>query len=265
MKIAHEAPVSILNKVDEVTDYSYCLVHLLDENEEYKEHFLKTVRKCREVILDNSIFELGTAFNGDVYLNHIEKLNPTWYIIPDVLEDSQQTVKNVFEWVRHKLPQKSIGVVQGKSVEEIIWCYQEIEPLVDKVAISFDYSYFIDEEMNGVLPTKYHHYMFGRDALINQLLNVHEIINTEKPHHLLGCSLPQEFSLYRDYKWIDSVDTSNPVVAGIQNIHYNGPKGLEDKPSVKLFTLINYQPTSDQLSTILYNIECFRFIANDTE
>lgn len=263
MKISHEAPVSILNKVDEVTDYSYCLVHLLDENEKYKNHFLRAVSKGREVILDNSIFELGTAFDGDVYLKHIEEINPTWYIIPDVLEGAEQTVKNVHEWVKYKLPQKSIGVVQGKNIEEIVWCYQEIEPFVDKVAISFDYSYFINEELNGNLPTKYHHYMFGRDVLINQLLNVYEVINTDKPHHLLGCSLPQEFSLYRDYSWIDSVDTSNPVVAGINNIRYNGVRGLEDKPSVKLFTLINYEPNHSQLSSILYNIECFRSIANE--
>ena len=265
MKIAHEAPVSILNKIDEVTDYSYCLVHLLDENEEYKTHFQRLVKKGREVILDNSIFELGTAFNGEVYLNHIEKLNPAWYIIPDVLENCEQTIQNVQEWSKYKLPQKSIGVVQGKSVEEIAYCYQNIEPYVDKVAISFDYSFFIDEELNGILPTKFHHYVYGRDALLNNLLNVRNVINTNKPHHLLGCGLPQEFSLYRDYNWVDSVDTSNPVVAGIQNIRYNGTKGLEDKPAAKLFTLINCKLTFDQVNTVLYNVECFRSIVNDTE
>ena len=35
MKIAHEAPLSIFDKVQAVTDYDYALVHLFEENEEY--------------------------------------------------------------------------------------------------------------------------------------------------------------------------------------------------------------------------------------
>lgn len=261
MKIAHEAPLSIFNKVQEVTDYDYALVHLFEESEKYYNFFNRSLEKGREVILDNSVFELGTAFDKEKYYGWIEKLNPTYYIIPDVLEDAEQTVKNIQQW-HHLAGKKSIGVVQGKSVEEVIWCYREIEPLVDKVAISFDYSFFVDEELNGKLPTKFHHYIYGRDALLNYMLNIAQVINTNKPHHLLGCGLPQEFDAYRDYKWIDSLDTSNPVVAGLKGIRYNGTKGLEDKPTEKLYTLINSDPSDEQLNKILYNIECFRTIVN---
>lgn len=261
MKIAHEAPLSIFNKVQEVTDYDYALVHLFEENEKYFNHFKRALEKGREVILDNSVFELGTAFDKDKFYYWIEKLIPTYYIIPDVLEDAEATVSSVKSW-QHIPLSKTIGVVQGKSIEEVIWCYQEIEPLVDKVAISFDYSFFVDEDLNGKLPTKFHHYMYGRDALLNYMLNIAEVINTDKPHHLLGCGIPQEFEAYRDYKWIDSLDTSNPVVAGLKGIRYNGTKGLEDKPSEKLYTLINSDLNDEQMSKIFYNIECFRAIVN---
>jgi hypothetical protein len=133
--------------------------------------------------------------------------------------------------------------------------------LVDKVAISFDYSFFINPELNGYLPTKYHHYMYGRDALIHRLLT-DNVINTDKPHHLLGCGLPQEFDSYSDYEWIDSVDTSNPVVAAIKGMRYNGRNGLEDKPSQKLHTMIDSKLSSYELQLVLYNIECFRAICN---
>jgi hypothetical protein len=261
MKIAHEAPLSILNKVQEVTDYDYALVHLFEENEKYYNFFRRALEKGREVILDNSVFELGTAFNNDEYYKWITLLRPTYYIIPDVLEDAEKTVNNIKTW-QHIPERKTIGVVQGKSIEEIVWCYQVIEPLVDKVAISFDYSFFIDEDLNGKLPTKYHHYMYGRDALLNYMLNIAQVINVNKPHHLLGCGLPQEFESYRDYKWVDSLDTSNPVVTGLKGIRYNGTKGLEDKPSEKLFTLVNSDLNEDQLGKIFYNIECFRAIVN---
>ena len=35
IKIAHEAPLSIFNKVQEVTDYDYALVHLFEHNHNY--------------------------------------------------------------------------------------------------------------------------------------------------------------------------------------------------------------------------------------
>ena len=260
VKIAHEAPLSIFNRVQEVTDYDYALVHLFEENEEYWNKFKRAKELGREIILDNSIFELGEAFSADKFYPWIEKLQPTWYIIPDKLEDAEVTVANVRNW--QSVPGcKSMGVVQGKSYEEIKWCYQEIEPNVDKVAISFDYHFFIDEEINGKLPTKYHHYMYGRDAMIHRLL-ADNVINEEKPHHLLGCGLPQEFDSYKGYDWIESLDTSNPVVAGIQGITYNSTKGLEDKPSIKLFTMINDNVSAYYIQKILYNIECFRAIAH---
>lgn len=260
-KIAHEAPIAIFNRIQEVTDYDYALVHLFEENEEYWDKFVRAKEMGREIILDNSIFELGTSFDPVRYVDWIQKLKPTWYIIPDVLEDAEQTVKNVKEWV---LPNwsKSIGVIQGKSYEELKWCYQEIEPFVDKVAISFDYSFFLNTDLNGFLPTKYHHYMYGRDALIHRFI-ADGIINENKPHHLLGCGLPQEFDSYTQYNWIESIDTSNPIVAALKGMRYNGRDGLEDKPTQKLFTLIDYKPSSYELQLALYNIECFRAICND--
>lgn len=261
-KIAHESPISIFNDVQEITDYDYALVHLFEENERYLNQFKKAKAKGREIILDNSIFELGEAFSADKFYPWIYNLMPDWYIIPDALEDAEKTVRNVKQW-RFVEGCKSIGVVQGKSYEEIKWCYQEIEPLVDKVAISFDYSFFVNEELNGKLPTVYHHYMYGRDALLHRML-FDGVVNTSKPHHLLGCGLPQEFSSYKEFDWIDSIDTSNPVVAGLKGIRYNSTMGLEDKPKQKLFTLINSEsPDKGILEMIKYNIECFRSIVND--
>ena len=97
MKTFHEATNSCFERVQQITDGDYCLVHLYDENEQYKEHFDNAVRKGREVILDNSIFELGTAFDSQDYLQKIKELNPTWYIIPDALEDCDQTLQNFWK------------------------------------------------------------------------------------------------------------------------------------------------------------------------
>jgi len=259
VKIAHESPVSIFHWMQNYTDYDYALVHLFEESKEYYDCFERALLNKREVILDNSIFELGTAFDTEKYIHWINKLKPTWYIIPDVLEDCQGTIDKFYDWqdnYSNKIDKsvKRIGVVQGLDYYEIIQCYKLMEPEVDKIAISFDYSMYND----GKSDTKYHCFMRGRQQLIDNLIK-DEIINVDKPHHLLGCALPQEFDYYKDkkYSFIDSVDTSNPVVHGINRVRYE-PHGLNKKIKTKLvdymFEIVNFP----QLSDIEHNLNAFR-------
>lgn len=262
IKIAHECPNSIFSDVQKVTDYDYCLVHLLDENQTYLNQFTKAIQDGREVLLDNSLFELETPFDSERFFYWVEKLKPTWYIIPDALEDKELTISNCINWVNKYKPtvSKSIAVVQGKTYEEVVECYKAIEPLVDKVAISFDYSFFKEWFPNQ--PTKFHQYVLGRQKMLQMLVD-DKVINHDKPHHLLGCGLPQEFKSYQVfYPWIDSLDTSNPVVAGMKSIRYDINNGLEDKPSQKLFTLINSKVNDEQMSSVFYNIGVFRSFVN---
>lgn len=262
MKIAHEAPLSIFKQVQGVTDYDYALVHLFEENDAYYQAFVDALLAGREVILDNSIFELGEAFSGQEYFDWIKALKPTYYIIPDVLEDKDGTIEN-FDWwmqIYGKEASKyslSIAVVQGKTYEEICECYKYLIDKVDKIAISFDYSFFEQQFPNE--PTKYHSWMKGRQELLVKMVE-DNIIDEDKPHHLLGCGLPQEFELYENMPWIDSVDTSNPVVHGIKGIGYTW-QGLENKESVKLYTMMNDDVT-EHWDDIKYNIEIFRSLCN---
>ena len=165
------------------------------------------------------------------------------------------------DWFKEyrKVPGKSIGVVQGKTYQEIKDCYRAINELTpcDMIAISFDYSYYRDSVPH---PNKYVSWMLGRIKLLGDLLK-HGIINKNKPHHLLGCGLPQEFSFYKhsDYDWIYSLDTSNPVVHGIKGIRY-GDDGLWNKESQKLYELINYEV--EDTNIIMNNIQKFRWLTN---
>ena len=45
MKIAHEAPLSIFDDVQKVTDYDYFLVHLFEENSDYEKKAHECVAK----------------------------------------------------------------------------------------------------------------------------------------------------------------------------------------------------------------------------
>ena len=257
IKIAHESPTGLFYYIQAKTDYDYCLVHLLEEDESYKELFTKACKE-REVILDNSIFELGEAFDMKKFFEWVNILEPTWYIIPDALEDSKKTIYNAYVWNQFHRPTakgKSIAVVQGKSYEEIVECYQTLDEKldVDMIAISFDYSLY--EEMVPH-PNKLVSWMLGRVALLGRL-EKDGIINKNKPHHLLGCALPQEGQFYRGYDWIYSMDTSNPVVHAIKEKMYNR-EGLWTKDSQKLFELINYPGDKVNLNILNKNVELFR-------
>ena len=262
IRIAHESPKSIFDTIQKFTDYDYALVHLFEEDEEYLKAFEKAVTKGREVILDNSIFELEEAFDADKFAGWVEHLRPTWYIVPDALEDAVKTCNQMASWNERysNLPGKKIGVVQGKTYEEIVNCYKFMDNSdVDMIAISFDYSYYTKSFPH---PNKYVSWMLGRVKLLGDLLK-DGVINENKPHHLLGCGLPQEFQYYKhaDYKWLYSLDTSNPVVHGIKGIEYKD-QGLWSKDSQKLFELINYDVNENQLGLIKYNIQKFRWFAN---
>jgi len=43
LKIAHESPISLFEEVQRETDIDYCLVHLLEENKEYRDLFVNAV------------------------------------------------------------------------------------------------------------------------------------------------------------------------------------------------------------------------------
>ena len=261
MFISHEVPKCLFEKSLDFNDYDYALVHLFDKDEEYLKFYMDCVKAGRHVLLDNSIFELGEAYDNDSFAKWVEILKPTEYIVPDALEDINKTIDQMEQWNRNygKLPGKRIGVVQGKTPEEIMQCYTFMDKQadVDKIAISFDYSLY--EE---IVPhtNKYMSWMLGRSTMLANLLKA-GVINTNKPHHLLGCGLPQEFALYHDYKWIESVDTSNPIVHGIKGIAYKN-YGLQTKESIKLVDLLDVEINNEQLYDINHNINYFRTYVN---
>jgi hypothetical protein len=241
IKICHEAPKSIYKKISKITDIDYGLVHLMEKDPEYYKLFEWSKKKGREIILDNSIFELGVSFDPEKFVGWIKKLEPDWYIIPDVLEDSSNTIKQARKWkeLYKDVPGKTIGVIQGKTYDELVECYRyfDLDHNVDMIAISFDYSYY---ESTFQHPNKHLQWALGRANLLGRMLE-EGVINRGKPHHLLGIALAFEGKLYQgdQYNWIYSVDTSNPVVHCIKGFMYEENFGLYQKDSQKLIELLD--------------------------
>lgn len=267
IEVSHESPVSILNDSLEYNDYAYALVHLFETNTKYYNFYknLTDTNKC-PVLLDNSIFELGKSFDGNKYAKWIDKLNPNYYIVPDVLEDAPGTIEKWKRWTsEHDVDSDAlkIGVVQGKTWNELVRCYNFIKDNADIIAISFDYSYYLVTGLvdSEEVPQDLQKFCSGRKRLIHQLID-EGVWCWDKPHHLLGCSLAREFRYYVDNNIhnIKSVDTSNPVVAAIHESKYNDDHGLQYKPKTMLADLIDHEFTDKQLNILRYNCDMFKKI-----
>lgn len=265
MKVSHETPISLLDFSRTYNDFDYCLVHLLDQYPDYKS-FYSTARTAynREVLLDNSIFELGKAFDSREFWVKAKEIQPNMFIVPDVLEDYYGTVESYkkFEHYAQDIKQtfqtKAIGAVQGKNWQELRECYKFISDNADMIAISFDFSYY------QVTGQGWHHlerWCSGRQRFIQDLIN-NGVWRWDKPHHLLGCSLAKEFRFYvdRNIHNIVSCDTSNPIVAAIHGLKYDADYGLDVKPSTKLADLITHTFTEDELELVKYNTTMFKKI-----
>jgi len=265
MKVSHESPVSILDYSQTYNDFDYALVHLFETKPQYYSYFklARTIHN-REVLLDNSIFELGTAFDQDKFFQAALDIQPNMFIVPDVLEDSDATIGSYInfrertEEIKKSFFTKAIGAIQGKNWQDLKDCYEFMSNEADMIAISFDFSYY---QITGEGHSKLQKFCSGRQRFISQLIEC-GLWNWNKPHHLLGCSLAKEFRFYVDKNIynIVSCDTSNPVVAAIHELKYDADYGIPIKPTAKLADLIDHEFTPSQLKILDYNVEMFKKI-----
>ena len=256
MKISHEVPLFLLEDSKRFNDYDYALVHLLDEDQDYVNYFIQAKQQGRYIILDNSLHELGEAYHDSGLLYWIEKLRPNEFIVPDVWQDANASIVNARKWAQIELPKEvtKVAVVQAKGIREAITCYQTYKDLgYKKIAFSYGANYYLDHSSH---PNKNLAKALGRIEIVSRLYNS-KIINHTDRVHLLGCQVPQEFSWYKDMPFIETIDTSNPIMATIDGLSYT-PTGLIEKPKANMND--HFYMSADEMDFDLldHNINSFK-------
>ena len=258
IKISHEVPLCLLEESLKFNNYDYCLPHLLDQYEEYKNFFIKSKELGRYIIMDNSLHELGVAYDTKRLLYWINELKPNEFIVPDVWEDKTQSVVNAKSWIGVNLPKEvtKVAVVQAQNLYEAIICYQTYKDLgYKKIAFSYGASYYNDLCPH---PNKDLGKAIGRIKVISELFNLNIIDKTDRVH-LLGCAVPQEFGWYKDMPFIESIDTSNPVMAALDSTFYT-TSGLHIKPKANMNDFFNINRTKINENILNHNILNFKKI-----
>jgi hypothetical protein len=244
--LSHEVPLAMLEESRKFNDYDYALVHLFEQSKTYYEFYAESLEKGRQVILDNSAYELGTPFDIEKYKAYIQTLRPSEFILPDYRDDYPMTMEAIKNW-NLKSNSIRIGVAHGKTYLEFVDCYIEMQPYVDKIAISVD-SFFFEGCTD---PTE------ARIKVIARMV-ADGVINEDIPHHILGALSPTEYKSFIQYEWIESVDTSNPVLHGLLGIMYEGEEGLKEKSPVKMDSIMFNIFSEERLDTARYNVAKFR-------
>jgi len=257
IKVSHELPINMLHMSKDINDYEYCLPHLLDWSEDYENHFLKAKKEGRYIIMDNSLHELGKAYGEDRLLHWIKILEPDEFIVPDVWQNMTSTLVNAKRWMSINLPEGTtkVAVIQAENYHEAVECYSILSNHHEykKIAFSYGADWYAEEFPH---PNPLVGKMMGRIMTISKM-HKNKLIRNSDRVHLLGCALPQEFSYYKEFKFIESIDTSNPIIHGLKGIKYKH-YGLLSKDTTKIDRLEEIELTPDVLHNINHNLIKFK-------
>lgn len=256
MKISHELPLSLMRFAYKWNDYDYCLPHLIDKYPDYKEFFEYSRDNKRFIIMDNGLFE-GVTHTVEDLLSKIELIRPNIFIVPDEWNDAAATLRNAKSWMinyKEGLPEgvNLMAVCQGKDMGELMTTYQTLVDL-GYTHIAFNHSSIAYQSLGH--ESSLMNSMYGRMEFIRRLVE-HNIIRKDIYHHLLGCSLPQEFMAYKDWDFIKSLDTSNPILVGAERERYNDG-GINFKPINKLEHYFE-KDLLTQIEDIIFNVNKFK-------
>ena len=259
MKVSHEVPRCLLTISPEFNDYDYCLPHLLDIDEDYKQYFEKARDEGRYVIMDNSLHELGEAYDYDRLKYWVNELKPNEFIVPDVWMKCAETAAQAKYWKQFKYPKKTklTAVIQGENKNQAYLCANLLAGLgYDKLCVSYGATWYNDffphtnADMGKAL---------GRVRFVQGLFKLDQLKDVK--FHLLGCSIPQEFGWYDNDPRIESIDTSNPIMAALDGTQYSS-NGLNYKPNANMNDFFDIKFEEIQYFDILYNTHKFREINN---
>jgi len=207
--------------------------------------------------MDNGLFE-GVTHTTEDLLEKINLVKPNIFIVPDAWNDANTTLVNAKSWMinyKKHIPDgvELMAVCQGNDMTELITTYQTLVDL-GYTHIAFNHSSIAyQKDYDGLDHLKAS--MYGRMEFIRCLVASGTIRKTNY-HHLLGCSLPQEFMSYKDWKFIRSVDTSNPILVGAEGIRYTS-SGLTFKPKEKLEHYFE-KNLEDKVEDIKFNVTRFK-------
>lgn len=231
MKIAIISPTKFLETYSSLGEIHMCLAHEAIKNSTYANFFAAQRAAGKWVLMDNGAHE-GIRVIGQELVNLCKIVNPSCVIMPDVLDNYEDTKKDTLEFYeKHandilNLDIDLMAVPQGKTFAEFLDNYKTFTALKNVNFIGISYTILFNdipgyEKIILSGKNKTEQQKLRRASLI-KYLQENNIINVNKKHHLLGLSDPTEFDFYRKIDGtisseIHSCDTTSAFTMGYAN------------------------------------------------
>lgn len=286
IKITHEFPNYFYQNdfAHALTDYDYCLIHRYLDTPSYAEYMRNSVQEGREVYLDNGVYELGTAFDKNKYLEVIIELSPTYFMLPDVFDSSVDNIEsqlNFYElWKKSNLKSLPIFIPHGKSIEDLQQSLDTFLSFIKEeslknpqardylIAIPFGSTAFLNNEKicgyynEDEIKIPYLRQAFNRKKFIFKNKNS----NGFTRYHLLGCKSLSEFGDWGfifNNEVIKSIDTSLPVAMSLEGYNFtrDSMQPVDPfiyKPSILIDKVFNSDFSNFNQESVIDNIRFFR-------
>ena len=255
MKIAFIGSVPDIEEVHALGTIEMALVHLF-EKPKYAEYFRKQITHGREVILDNSIMELGSAVAGTKCLEVAEEFAPSFVVAPDSFNDRKGTIAATTDFLRLKSKKartrilQTIGVAHGKNWKDWCDCFinHQLNGSIDMIGIPYGTTF----EVPGLAyRNKDSKTLVMMDNRLAMTAWIAQNVRKPKPCHLLGASEPRELFWQKKHKFIYSHDSSSAYTTGYNAFVLGPSTGLGGREKFKMDFDLKAGP--DAMATIKEN------------
>lgn len=189
IKLAFQVPFAYLHH--HFGDMDFALADFVLKHEGYRDYYAQS---NRDMILDNSLHELGSS----LALNKLEEafysIEPRWVIPPDVLFKTKETLRNL-EIAEHVFPEGQIlPVLQATTIADFLY--------LQEAYLEKGYKYMC-------VP-----YRMSRMSLL-------PFLRSDIKYHFLGLICAEEFSFLAKQPNIVSLDTGKPFRKGEHKLDMN--------------------------------------------
>ena len=243
VRLSMEAPIGLLPELSYITDFDFVLTHLCEESDDYLSHYQKMVKSSREVVLDNSVNELGEPVSIHQMNDIAHLLGPTYIIPPDHLNNLEATLGMLDDAVSLWSKGKVWPVIQGTSYEEVVECGKVLKDEwgFNTVCIPYDITLAHRSKLPNTDPNRASLVELAETRLKAISALTQEGITFNR-YHLLGMNTLGEFSAYSNQiYWRSkggwgsfspevSVDTGAPITNAFHNRKFGidalVPKGI---------------------------------------
>ena len=219
IKLCFMSPIAHLGEFSERGDMLLALPHIVQNSTIYEKYYRDTQKK---IILDSGVIEVGKPEKFEILIKIGENIEASVIALPDYLHDASKTIESakiIYENFHNYIRLKRfsfMGIIQGKNVKEWLKCFEKMANM-DMITILGIGIYSVKHVFQSI--THKTDCLNNRLACI-ELLDKKNMIPKGKKIHLLGLGEPRELLYQKDYPFINSCDTTRPIMYGINGRRY---------------------------------------------